>query len=168
MGFLRTRVGKIIAGVLGAVVLAGIIVLIVWISLNGLWPFARDIALVSLAIVSFIPLLALSYAIFEVARTVRALKRELVPIVGELKETTQSIRETAKTASDLTLKPAIRTASVLVGFSETIGVIMGEGNAHKRREERRRRNAEETARRAAQSEDGQEAAQQEEAEHVRR
>jgi ABC-type multidrug transport system fused ATPase/permease subunit len=168
MGFLRTTAGKIIAGVLGAVVLIGVIALIIWISLNGYWPFARDIALVLLAIVSFIPLLALSYAIFEVARTVRALKNELVPVVGEIKETTQSIRETAKAAGDLTLKPAIRTASVLVGFSETIGVILGEGNAHKRREERRRRNAEEAARRAENDESAPEAGPQEEADHVRR
>ncbi|HKD74224.1 MAG TPA: DUF948 domain-containing protein [Ktedonobacterales bacterium] len=172
MGFLRTTIGKITAGVLGAVVLIGIIALIIWISLNGLWPFARDIALVLLAIVSFIPLLALSYAIYEVARTVRALKSELVPVVSEIKETTQSIRETAKAAGDLTLKPAIRTASVLVGFSETIGTILGEGNAHKRREDRRRRNAEEAARRAAEDDAAQQGAPdagtQEEADHVRR
>lgn len=152
MGFLRSTRGKIIVGVIAAVVLIGIIALVIWISVNGAWPLTRDIALVALAFLSFIPILALVYAIIEVARLARMLKKELGPVVTDIKETTQSIRDTTKTASDLTVKPAIKTASVLVGFSQAMNTILGEGTTHKRKEERRRRNAKAAAERAQEAE----------------
>ena len=148
MGFLKSTRGKIIIGAIAAIVLIAIVVLIIIISVNGAWPLTRDIALVALAFLSFIPILALVYAIIEVARLANMLKKELGPIVTDLKETTQSIRDTTKTASDLTVKPAIKTASVLVGLSQTMNTFLGEGTARKRKEDRRRRNAKEAAERA--------------------
>lgn len=141
MGFLRTRTGQIVAAVGGVVVLALLIWLIVWISLNGLWPVTRDIALVVLAVVTLVPLLALTYAVLELARTARGIKKELTPVLDELKETTHSVRETAKVATDFTVKPAVKTASFLVGFSQAVNIILGQGTARNRQTARRKRAA---------------------------
>jgi hypothetical protein len=141
MGALQTTRGKIIAGAIAAIVLAAFLWLVIWLSLNNLWPIARDIALVLLALVTFVPLLALTYAVIELARTVRELKRELTPLLEELRETTQSVRDTARVANDLTVKPAIRTASFLVGFSQAMSIVLGRGTAARRQAARRRRAA---------------------------
>lgn len=141
MGFLRTRKGQIVAALGAVVALALIIWLVVWISLNSLWPVTRDIALVVLAVVTLVPLLALTYAVLELARTARAIKKELTPVLDELKETTHSVRETAKVASDFTVKPAVKTASFLVGFSQAVNIILGQGTARNRQTSRRKRAA---------------------------
>jgi|GEM_PF-3221261 len=142
MGFLKTTRGKIITGAIGLVVLVALIALMIWLSVNGYWPYARDIAVVALAVFSFVPIAALTYAIIQVARLAKSLRAELTPILTELKETTHSITETAKVASEFTVKPAIKTASFLVGFSQVVTTILGQGEAGKRREARRHRNAE--------------------------
>ncbi len=139
MQFIRSLTGQIVLGIVGVVALALLVALIVWISLNGLWPLVRDIALVVLAIVSLVPVLALSYAVFELARTALALKKEIVPVLDELRETTHSIRQTTKIATDFTVKPAVKTASFMVGFSQATGIILGQGTARKRQAERRRK-----------------------------
>ena len=146
MKFVRSRNGQMILGIVGVVVMALLIWLIVWISQNSLWPLVRDIALVVLAIVTLVPLLALSYAVFELARTALALKKEIVPVLDELRETTHSLRQTAKVANDFTVKPAVKTASFMVGFSQATGIILGQGNARKRQAERRRKYEEAKAR----------------------
>ncbi|MBA3823238.1 MAG: hypothetical protein H0X24_04925 [Ktedonobacterales bacterium] len=146
MQFLRSRNGQIILGIVGVVAVALVITLIVWISLSGAWPLVRDIALVVLALVSLVPLLALSYAVFEVARTALALKKELVPVLDELRETTHTLRQTARVANDFTVKPAVKTASFMMGFSQATSVILGQGNARKRQADRRRKYEEAKAR----------------------
>jgi hypothetical protein len=142
MGFLRTRGGQIALAVGGVVLLALLIWLIIWISVQGDWPTVRDIALVVLALVTFVPLLALAYAALELVRTARGIIKEVLPVLDELKETTHSVRETTKLANDFTVKPAVKTAGFLVGFSQAASIMMGTGAARKRQAERRRRAAE--------------------------
>lgn len=138
MQMLRTRGGQFALAVGGVVVLALLIWLILWISLNGLWPLARDIALIVLALVTMVPLLALAYAVLELVRTAQAIRRELVPMFSEVKETTQTVGETAKAATDFTIKPAVRTASFLVGFGQAATIILGRGETRRSAERRRR------------------------------
>jgi len=146
MSFVRSRNGQIVLGIVGFVVLIALVALIVWISVTGSWPLVRDIALVVLALVSLVPLLALSYAVFELARTALALKKEIIPVLDELRETTHSIRQTTRVATDFTVKPAVKTASFMMGFSQATSVILGQGNARKRQAERRRKYEEAKAR----------------------
>ncbi len=141
---LRSRRTLIIGGIVGVIVLGLAIWLILWLSFNGLWPIARDIALVALAVVTMVPLLALAYAVLELARTAQSIKSELVPLLDELKATTHSVADTARTASEFTVKPTVRTASFLVGFQQATSVILGQGHA-RRTAERRRRTREEAA-----------------------
>jgi uncharacterized membrane protein YeiB len=141
MGGFRDR-GRQIALIAGGVVALGLVIwLIVWISVQGAWPTVRDIMLVVLAVVTLVPLLALTYAVLELVRTARTVAKELIPVLDELKETTHSVRKTAEVANNLTVKPAVRTASFLVGFSQAASVMMGQGNARRRQTERRRRAA---------------------------
>jgi hypothetical protein len=62
------------------------------------------------------------------------------------------VRETTKIANDLTVKPAVKTAGFLVGFSQATSIILGQGNARKRQAERRRRAAEAARQEAAEME----------------
>ncbi len=142
MGFLRTRGGQIGAALAGVIILGLLIWLIIWISVQGAWPTVRDIALVVLALVSMVPLLALAYAVLALVRTARQITKEVLPVLNELKETTHSVRETTKVANDFTVKPAVKTAGFLVGFSQATSVILGQGSARKRQSDRRRRAAE--------------------------
>ncbi len=146
MRFLRSRGGQITLAIGGVIVLGLVIWFCIWVSMNGYWPIVRDIALVALAVVTFVPLLALAYAVLELVRTARTISKEMVPVLNELKETTHSVRPTAKVATDFTIKPAVKTAGFLVGFSQAASIILGPGTARKRQEERRRRAAEEAAR----------------------
>lgn len=138
MDQLRNRRTQIIIGIAAVIVLALLIWLILWLSFNGLWPVARDIALVVLAVITMVPLLALAYAVLELARTAQAIKRELVPLIAELRETTHTVADTAKVASDFTVKPAVRTASFLVGFRQATSIILGRGHTRRSAERRRR------------------------------
>jgi hypothetical protein len=142
MGFLRSRGGQITLAIGGVIALGLLIAFIWWVSVQGYWPVVRDIALVALAVVTFVPLLALAYAVLELVRTARTISKELVPVLNELKETTHSVRQTAKVANDFTVKPAVKTAGFLMGFSQAASIILGPGNARKRQDERRRRAAE--------------------------
>ncbi len=146
---LRSRRTLIIGGIVGVIVLGLAIWLILWLSFNGLWPVARDIALVALALVTMVPLLALAYAVLELARTAQSIKREIVPLLDELKATTHSVADTARTASEFTVKPTVRTASFLVGFQQATSVILGQGHARRTAERRRRTREEAAALRAA-------------------
>jgi hypothetical protein len=146
MGFLRTRTGQVVLGIVSVVVLILLVLLIIWISANGLWPLVRDIALVVLALVSLVPLLALSYAVYALARTALALRKELIPVLDELRDTTHTVRQTVRVANDFTVKPAVKTASFMVGFSQATGVILGQGGPRQRQAERRRKYEEAKAR----------------------
>ena len=135
---LQDRRTSIILGIAGVVVVGLLIWLVLWLSFNGLWPIARDIALVLLAVVTMIPLLALAYAVLQLARTAAALRAELMPLLTELRETTKSVAETAKVATEFTVKPTVRTTSFLVGFQQATSVILGRGQAQKTADRKRR------------------------------
>jgi hypothetical protein len=144
LDFLSTTRGKIIAGAISVVAFAAFITLIVWITANSWWPVVRDITLVALALLTFVPMIALTYAIIQITRTITHLRRDLEPILADVRETTKSVRETAKSASELTIKPTIRTASTLVGVKETFSTVFGQGKTGRRNAaERRRRMMEE-------------------------
>jgi hypothetical protein len=130
---------KIIIALIIIIVLALLVWFFIWITANGYWPVVRDIALVALALLSFIPILALTYAIFQVGRTAAALRRELVPAVSDLRETSRTIRDTSKAASKLAVKPTVRTAGFIYGFTQSLRIILGQSKGHKDREARQKR-----------------------------
>ncbi len=143
MKFLRSRQFYIIGGSITAGIL--MIAFIVWISIHGYWPIARDIAIIALAIISAIPLLAVSYAVFQVSRTIAALRKALPSILADVKDTTKTVSDTVKATSDFTVKPTVRAAGFLVSAAQVISTLLGEGKAAKRRKRKPKFTAADTA-----------------------
>ena len=113
--------------------------LIVLFSILGIWPQVRDATLVVLAAATFATLGILSYAIFVLVSLGLQIKKEITPVLDSLKDTTDNVRETAKVASDLTVTPGVRAASMLLGATQVAGVFFGVGRARKRAEKRAQR-----------------------------
>ncbi len=129
--------------ILGAVVFLVIIVgLVVLFSILGIWPQVRDVALVIVAVATFGALGLLSYAAFVLISLALQVKKELTPVLDSLRDTTDTVRETAKVTSELTVTPGVRVASTVLGAAQVAGVLFGTGRARKRAEKRAQRRRE--------------------------
>ncbi len=133
---------KAIIGTVGLALLIITVGLIWLISYFGVWPEVRDAFLVGLAVVTFGALAILSYAAFVMISLGIQIKKEITPVLDSLRETTDTVRETAKVASDLTITPGVKAASALVGAAQVAGVFFGIGRARKRAEKRAQRRRE--------------------------
>jgi len=116
--------------------------LIVLFSILGIWPQVRDVALVVLAVATFGALGLLSYAAFVLISLALQVKKELTPVLDSLRDTTDTVRETAKVASELTVTPGVRAASAVLGAAQVAGIFFGTGRARKRAEKRAQRRRE--------------------------
>lgn len=129
----------IVGGLIAFIIGIGLIVLF---SILGIWPYVRDVTLVILAVATFATLGILSYAIFVLVSLGLQIKKEITPVLDSLKDTTDTVRETARVASDLTVTPGVRAASMLLGATQVAGVFFGVGRARKRAEKRAQRRKE--------------------------
>ena len=126
--------------IIGGLVTLIVVVGLVWlISYFGVWPQVRDAFLVALALATFVALGLFSYAIFVMISLAVQVKKELTPVLDSLKDTTDTVRETAKVASELTITPGVKAASMLLGVTQIAGVFFGVGRARKRAEKRAQR-----------------------------
>lgn len=122
---------------ISGLVLVIISVGLIWlVSYFGVWPQVRDAFLVGLAVVTFMALGILSYAAFVMISLAVQIKKEITPVLDSLRETTDTVRETAKVANDLTITPGVKAASALVGAAQVAGIFFGIGRARKRAEKR--------------------------------
>jgi hypothetical protein len=135
----RVKTLLIVGGLVFLIVGVGLIVLF---SILGIWPQVRDVSLVILAVATFAALGFLSYAIFIMISLGLQVKKELTPVLDSLRDTTDTVRETAKVASELTVTPGVRAASVLLGTAQVAGIFFGVGRARKRAEKRAQRRKE--------------------------
>jgi hypothetical protein len=101
-----------------------------------------DVVLAFTALASLVMLLALTLAVLYFIRLLREFKAELTPVLESLKATSTAVQATASTASNFGVKPAIRTASFVVGASEVASLVLGRGRTRKRSEKRQRRRQE--------------------------
>lgn len=129
----------IIGGLITLIVAVGLIWLI---SYFGVWPQVRDAFLVALALTTFIALGLFAYAVFVMISLAVQVKKELTPVLDSLKDTTDTVRETAKVASELTITPGVKAASLLLGVAQVAGIFFGVGRARKRAEKRAQRRKE--------------------------
>lgn len=127
------------------IILVGIITLLLGVGLTiifsilGIWPQVRDAFLVVLAVATFIALGILCYAIYVLVSLALQLKKEITPVLDSLRDTTDTVRETAKVASDLAVTPGVRAASIILGAAQVAGVFFGVGQARKRAAKRAQR-----------------------------
>jgi hypothetical protein len=118
------------------------VALAVWFSILGIWAEVRDAFLVGLAVVTFVALAILAYAAFVMISLAVQIKKEITPVLDSLRETTDTVRETAKVANELTLTPGVKAASALIGAVQMAGIFFGIGRARKRAEKRAQRRRE--------------------------
>jgi hypothetical protein len=135
----RTKTLLVLGGIGLLIISVG---LIVWFSIAGLWPIVRDVALVILAVATFAALGLLSYAVFVLISLGLQVKKELTPVLDSLRDTTDTVRETAKVASELTVAPGVRAASTVLGAAQVAGIFFGTGRARKRAAKRAQRRRE--------------------------
>src|SRR5258706_10535904 len=127
----------IVVGAISLVVVG--IALMIWFTVEGWWPVVVDIVLVITCLVSAVMLGALTFAVFELTRTVQDVRAELIPVLDSLKGTSTAVRETAKTAGAFGVAPAVRTARVLARPGEGPARLLGPGHANKRAQRRPKR-----------------------------
>jgi hypothetical protein len=135
----RIKTLIIVGGVFFLIVAVGLI----WtISYFGVWPQVRDAFLVALALATFVALGLLSYAAFVLISLGVQVKKELTPVLDSMRDTTDTVRETARVASELTITPGVRAASAVLGAAQVAGIFFGTGRARKRAEKRAKRRKE--------------------------
>ncbi len=135
----RLKASLVLGGIILLIVGAGLIFLFTFL---GIWPVVRDVALVLLAVATFIALGLLSYAAFILISLGLQVKKELTPVLDSMRETGYTVRETAKVASELTVTPGVRAASMLLGAAQVAGVFFGMGKTRKRAQQRAKRRKE--------------------------
>jgi hypothetical protein len=108
----------------------------------GWWPVVLDIVLSFAALVQVFIVIALVVAVIILIRTLRELKAEVTPVLESLKATSSAVQATTTSATNFGVKPAIRTASLVVGAGEVASVVLGRGHTRKRAEKRQRRRQE--------------------------
>ncbi len=129
--------------IVGAVVAAVIVIAFVVVAtIFGWWQIVVDITLTLAAAISLALLALLTYAVFALTRTVLKIRDEVMPTLDSLRETTATVRETARAASAFGVQPTVRTASSVLGASEVASVVFGRGKALSRAEQRQRRRQE--------------------------
>ncbi|GEM_PF-776500 len=131
-----------IAYIIGAIVAIGVIAFVVVATIFGWWGIVVDITLTLTALLSLALLGLLTYAVFSLLRTALKIRSELIPVLQSLRETTDSVRETARAATAFGVQPAARTASAVLSFGEIASVMFGRGQAQTRAAQRQRRRLE--------------------------
>ena len=133
----KTLIGLVVA----LAVIIGVVAIVLF-SIWGIWPQVRDVSLVVLAVATFAALGFLSYAVFVLISLALQVKKEITPVLDSLRDTTDTVRETAKVTSELTVAPGVRAASMVMGAAQVAGIFFGTGRARKRAEKRAQRRRE--------------------------
>jgi hypothetical protein len=129
----------IIIGVAAAVLILAFAVVA---TIFGWWPVVLDIVLVLVVLLNGVLLAFLTLAVINFMRTIREMRAEIMPVVLSLRDTTTTVRETAKTASSYAVNPVARTASLVLGTAGVAGIVIGPGKTRRRAQERQKRREE--------------------------
>jgi hypothetical protein len=108
----------------------------------GWWPVVLDIVLVLVVLLNGVLLTFLTLAVINFMRTIREMRAEITPVIASLRDTTTTVRETAKTTSSYAINPVARTASLVIGAAGVAGIVIGPGRTRRRAQERQKRREE--------------------------
>jgi hypothetical protein len=133
------RIGMIIIGIVAAILL---IAFVIAATVLGWWPVVLDIVLIIAALTTTLLIAFLILAVFDLTRTIREIRAEVMPVLDSLRTTSTAVRETAKAATSFGVSPAVRTAGFVVGPTSLASVIFGQGKTRKRAQERQKRRQE--------------------------
>jgi ABC-type multidrug transport system fused ATPase/permease subunit len=127
------------AGIAGLVIILAFAVVA---TIFGWWPVILDIVLVLVVLLNGVLLTFLTLAVINFMRTIREMRAEITPVIASLRDTTTTVRETAKTTSSYAINPVARTASLVVGAASVAGIVIGPGRTRRRAQERQKRREE--------------------------
>ena len=136
-------------GIVAAVLILAFAILA---TIFGWWPVVLDIVLVFVVLLNGVLLVFLTLAVINFMRTIREMRDEITPVITSLRDTTTTVRETAKTASSYGVNPVVRTASIVLGAAGVAGITLGPGKARGRAAARQKRRVEIEKERAEQAE----------------
>lgn len=94
---------------------------------------ARDIAIIFLAIINIIVLIVLAILLYVL---VRLVQDQIVPLLGSVKRTANTVEGTTDYISRTAVSPIVRIAGLTVAASKFLEVIRGRGGKKKRRQAR--------------------------------
>ena len=146
----RRRLYLYVGGGIAALVI--ILALAVVATIFGWWPVVLDIVLVLVVVLNGVLLTFLTLAVINFMRTIREVRGEIMPVILSLRDTTTTVRETAKTASSYAVNPVARTASLVLGAAGVAGIVIGPGKTRRRAQERQKRREEIEKQKAEQAE----------------
>jgi hypothetical protein len=136
----RRRLYLYIGGGIAALVI--ILAFAVVATIFGWWPVILDIVLVLVVLLNGVLLTFLTLAVINFMRTIREVRSEIMPVILSLRDTTTTVRETAKTTSSYAINPVARTASLVIGAAGVAGIVIGPGRTRRRAQERQKRREE--------------------------
>ena len=146
---------------IGIVAVVLILTFAILATIFGWWPVVLDIVLVLVVLLNGVLLTFLTLAVINFMRTIREMRAEITPVILSLRDTTTTVRETAKTAGSYAINPVARTASLVIGAAGVAGIVIGPGRTRrraqqrqKRREEIEKQKAEQAAAEAGQAQSG--------------
>jgi len=146
---------------IGIVAVVLILTFAILATIFGWWPVVLDIVLVLVVLLNGVLLTFLTLAVINFMRTIREMRAEITPVILSLRDTTTTVRETAKTTSSYAINPVARTASLVIGAAGVAGIVIGPGRTRrraqqrqKRREEIEKQKAEQAAAEAGQAQSG--------------
>jgi len=131
----RSKTGRNI----GIALIVVVVLAIVGASIYGMIRFPnttaalRDIAIISLALVTLIIGIFLIILIFQLQSLIVLLRDEIKPILDSAAETANTVRGTTTFVSDAVVTPLINAASVASGISQTIRALSRTGHRGKKR-----------------------------------
>lgn len=127
---------------IGIVAIVLILTFAILATIFGWWPVVLDIVLVLVVLLNGVLLTFLTLAVINFMRTIREMRDEVMPVILSLRDTTTTVRETAKTASSYAVNPVARTASMVLGAAGVAGIVIGPGKTRRRAQERQKRREE--------------------------
>src|SRR5262249_38950124 len=121
---------------IGIAALVLILAFAVVATIFGWWPVVLDVVLVLVVLLNGVLLTFLPRAVISSIRPTGEMSAEIRPGIASLRDTTTTVRETAKTPSSYAINPVARTASLVVGAAGVAGIVIGPGRARRRAQER--------------------------------
>ena len=123
----RTQIFIIVGAVLFLVILVGAIVLM---ATNGpATQIIRDIAIVFVAVETFLIGLAILILIFQIQMLIQVLRDEVQPLLRSFNDTASTVRGTTEFVSHNVVSPVIKAAGFAAGtrrvISDLVGVLRG-------------------------------------------
>jgi amino acid permease len=83
----------------------------------------RDVAIVILAIESILIGIILIVLVWEVIKLLKFLRKELKPLIDEMRETTNTVKGTTEILSEEIVSPAIKVSSTLAAARGVLKVL---------------------------------------------